>query len=97
MMLFITIFASPAVYIYSRYSALAPYSMLSQFSLGNMGGASIDCDHIPLSTPDIALQISCPQGTIQSTALTSDGTPAFSAAIIPSDAYHPNYCDASAI
>jgi len=97
MMMFLTLITYPAMKIYSSYSALEPYVMYDQYSLGNMGGASIACAQVPLSVPGASLTLSCPTGTIQTTATTSSGALAFQTGIIPDDALASNYCMTSAI
>ena len=99
MMCFIMIFMVPVMYIYSSYSGLSASAsyMFDQYSLGNLGGASIACAQVPLAVPGATLTLSCPVGAIQTTATTQDGSTAFQSAVIPGDALASNYCTASAI
>jgi hypothetical protein len=77
MMVFISIVTIPAMYIYSSYNALEPYTMFDNLTLGNMGGSSISCGQAALSVPGAVLSLQCVAGTIQSLATTSDGSLAF--------------------
>lgn len=97
MMVFLTVVTIPACYIYGSYSTLSPYVMFDNYSLGNMGGSSIACGNVPLAVPGAVLTLSCPAGTIQTSATTSNGSLAFQTGIIPDDALASNYCMTSAI
>jgi hypothetical protein len=45
----ITLFAIPIFAIYAKYDGLNddPMHMITQFSLGNMGGSSASCSQVP--------------------------------------------------
>lgn len=99
MMIFISIVTLPVLFIFSSYSNLSASAtyMFDKFSLGNMGGSSIACGQVPLAVPGAVLSLSCKTGTIQTTAITSDGSLAFQSGIIPSNALKSNYCSAAAV
>lgn len=66
------LFSLPMMYIFSSYGAIrgAPRGVISQYSLGNMGGASTLCKSVPFSNPSITL--TCPKGTELSSKTIND-------------------------
>ena len=68
--LIMTIFSIPAMSIYSSYGAIRtePMGILSQFSRGNMGDASVMCKNVPLGITNDkggrtdVLHFGCPTG-----------------------------------
>eukprot|EP00352_Strombidinopsis_acuminata_P005189 CAMPEP_0176366210 /NCGR_PEP_ID=MMETSP0126-20121128/21023_1 /TAXON_ID=141414 ORGANISM="Strombidinopsis acuminatum, Strain SPMC142" /NCGR_SAMPLE_ID=MMETSP0126 /ASSEMBLY_ACC=CAM_ASM_000229 /LENGTH=138 /DNA_ID=CAMNT_0017723545 /DNA_START=133 /DNA_END=549 /DNA_ORIENTATION=+ len=65
MFVFISIFMIPSMIKYSEYGGVkdfSPFYALDQFTLGNMGGASVLCQNVPVAFDTIQLTLSCPSG-----------------------------------
>jgi hypothetical protein len=69
MFFWISVFFVPVFYIYSSYDGLknAPYYPLDMWSLGNMGGSSVQCGSVPQSVAGARLSLTCPTGTFDTT------------------------------
>ena len=98
LMVFICLFAFPLMWFYSENTSLQQYPgfMISKFSLGNLGGASVQCFHAMYTSKGSRFDIMCPSGLIELNALGSDnGKPVFDAGIIQASSELKNYCAAS--
>ena len=84
MMVFICVFSLPSMYIYSSYSAIRGEAMgtITQFSLGNMGGAGTLCKQAPSTVASLPLK--CKTGIFK----TSEAE----FGIIPNYALRTNQC-----
>lgn len=69
MFFWISVFFVPVFYIYSSYDGLknAPYYPLDMWSLGNMGGSSVQCGSAPQAVAGARLSLTCPTGTFSTT------------------------------
>jgi len=71
MMLFLSLLAVPLMFKFASFSGLqgsATYSM-SQYSLGNLGGANTLCSHSPFITNLSKIDFSCSTGTLDTSAI----------------------------
>jgi len=96
MFCFITLFMLPTMFIFSSMGGVkdisAMYS-LDAYTMGNMGGASVICNNIPIEIQDIKLSFSCNSGTIDLDATGhSDGTTIFNYGIIGDQVSDKTYC-----
>ena len=89
MMVFISVFSLPSMYIYSSYSGIRADAMgsITQFSLGNMGGASTLCKQAPSSV--LSLPLKCKNGIFKASEAEFG--------IIPNFALKTNQCSEDAI
>jgi hypothetical protein len=95
MFCWITLFSIPLMYIYSSYNGLATavYYPLDMWSLGNMGGSSVQCGSVPQTVDSAALTLTCPSGSFDTTALAhSDSQPVLRYGIINSSTDVKTYC-----
>jgi hypothetical protein len=88
LMLLMFLFSLPMIYIYSSYGAIenAPKGFISRFSLGNMGGASVMCKIVPLTTSNFT--IACPVNSQISTGSLSTNN----FGVMPASLTKTNYC-----
>ncbi len=86
--LFITIFSLPAMTIFAKYGAISGEYMgvISQYSRGNMGDASVVCKSAPLGLGSGAdtISLTCPIGTFSNDVYLKG--------IIPSTVHDASFC-----
>lgn len=92
MMFCIMVVVTPIMFVYSRYDHLSTYPgyMFNQFTLGNMGGASVRCGSASM---EASISITCRSGLIQTSAISNNsGKPVFDIGIIPKSNDVNTYC-----
>mmetsp|Transcript_41366 Transcript_41366/g.54392 ORF Transcript_41366/g.54392 Transcript_41366/m.54392 type:complete len:205 (-) Transcript_41366:2339-2953(-) len=100
LMLLISCLAVPLAAYFATFSGTNGEVLhyFSQFSIGNLGGASTYCTQTNLgdNKRKSNMILHCPTGALDLTATSQDtGLPIFSAGIIPSSSELSNYCAAS--
>lgn len=91
----------PTMLMFSTMAGLKDISTmytLDAYTMGNMGGASVICNNIPVEIEGIKLSFSCPSGTIDLNAKGhADGTTIFNYGIIADQVSDKSYCQVSAL
>jgi len=77
----------PTMFKFAEYGGLkdiSPFYVIDQYTLGNMGGASVLCNNVPNNIDQIQLQLSCPSGNLTFNTLGQvNQTQIFDFGIIP--------------